>query len=183
MTHSRSGLARWPSLLAWTLAAAVAASWPALQPVPAQAQTPAAKTPITRADQLPRRTHTLPKQPSELLEGPLSDLMPLADALERDILSDQARFDIQDQSTLRAMVGARMNIALLRGDWAAEAPLAVQLRALQDKPGPKHTSGVLSELLAQAKREGKGADALQARITQRFAAMPWAEVQDSVKAM
>ena len=183
MTHSRSGLARWPSPLAWSLAAAVAASWPALQPAPAQAQTPAAKTSITRADQLPRRTHTLPKLPSELLEGPLSDLMPLADALERDILSDLARFDIQDQSTLRAMVGAQMNIALLRGDWAAVAPLAVQLRTLQDKPGPKHTSGVLSELLAQTKREGKSADALQARITQRFAAMPWADVQDSVKAM
>ena len=109
--------------------------------------------------------------------------MPLADALERDILSDLARFDIQDQATLRAMVGARMNIALLRGDWAAVAPLAVQLRTLQDKPGPKHTSGVLSELLAQIKREGKGADALQARVTQRFGAMPWADVQDSVKAM
>ena len=181
MTHPRSGPKRWPSPLAWTLAAVVVAIGPALQP--AQAQIAATKTPITRADQLPRRSYTLPKLPSELLEGPLSDLMPLAEALERDILSDLARFDIQDQATLRAMVGTRMNIALLRGDWSAVPPLAVQLRALQDKPGPKHISGVLSELVAQTRREGKGVDALQSRVSQRFAAMPWTDVQDSVKAM
>ena len=43
--------------------------------------------------------------------------------------------------------------------------------------------GVSEELVAQAKREGKGADALQAWVGQRFSAMPWADVQDSVKAM
>ncbi len=165
------------------VAMTLAAAWPALQPQPAQAQPAQGKTAITRADQLPRRSHTLPKLPSELLEGPLSELMPLADALERDMLTDLARYEIRDQAALRAMVGTRMNIALLRGDWAAVAPLAVQLRALQDKPGPKLTSGVLSELVAQMKRDGKGADALQAAVGERFAAMPWGEVQDSVKAM
>jgi hypothetical protein len=182
MTHDRSRKTRLPSS-AWVWAAALAA-WPALTPTPAHAQTTAtAKTPITRADQLPRRTHTLPRLPSELLEGPLSDLMPLADALERDIVADLARFDIQDQATLRAMLATRLNIALLRGDWAAVAPLAGQLRALQDKPGPKLTTGVLSELVAQTKREGKGPDALQTWVGQRFSAMPWADVQDSIKAM
>jgi hypothetical protein len=105
------------------------------QPIVAQAQASAAsapaKTAITRADQLPRRTYALPKLPSQLLEGPLGDLMPLADALERDLLSDMARFDIQDQATLRGFVSTRMNIVALRGDWAAMAPLATQLRALQ----------------------------------------------------
>jgi hypothetical protein len=167
----------------WAWLGALAA-WAALIPAPAWPHDPAAaKTPISRADQLPRRTHLLPKLPSELLEGPVSDLMPLADALERDIVADLARFDIQDAATLRAMVSTRLNIALLRGDWAAVAPLAVQLRALQDKPGPKLTIGVLSELVARMKREGKDADALQAWVAQRFSAMPWTDVQDSVKAM
>ncbi|HEX6720295.1 MAG TPA: S8 family serine peptidase, partial [Burkholderiaceae bacterium] len=183
MTDSPPGATRRLLPLTWSLAVVLCTAWPALQPASAQAQTAQARTPITRADQLPRRSHTLAKLPSELLEGPLSELMPLADALERDMLADQARFDIQDQATLRTMVGTRMNIALLRGDWAAVAPLAAQLRALQDKPGPKLTSGVLSELVAQMKRDGKGLDALQAAVGARFAAMPWREVQDSVKAM
>jgi hypothetical protein len=175
---------RWVSLRRWvwfTLLCAIVC----LQAAPAQAQPSgvAAKTAITRADQLPRRTHALPKLPSELLEGPLTDLLPLADALERDLLADLARFDIQDQATLRGFVSTRMNIAALRGDWAAIAPLAAQLRSLQDKPGAKQTSGVLFELLAQVKREGGGADALQALVTQRFSALPWADVQDDIKAM
>ena len=99
--------------------------------------------------------------------------MPLADALERDLLSDMARFDIQDQATLRGFVATRMSIAALRGDWAAMAPLTTQLRALQDKPGLKLTSGLLFELMAQVEREGKGADAMQTLATQRFGALPW----------
>lgn len=180
MTFARSHAAR--RFLASATVAAVATVASAWAPASALAQA-VAKTPITRADQLPRRTYTLPKLPSELLEGPLAELLPLAQELERDIVADLARFDIQDPATLRAMVATRLNIALLRSDWAAVAPLAGQLRSLQDKPGPKVTSGVLSELVAQMKREGKGADALQAWVGQRFSAMPWADVQDSVKAM
>jgi hypothetical protein len=183
MTHDRPRATRPFQRWGWIWAVALVAS-AALSPAAAQPQTTAAsKTPITRADQLPRRTHTLPRLPSELLEGPLSELMPLADALERDIVADLARFDIQDPATLRAMAATRLNIALLRGDWAAVPPLAVHLRSLQDKPGPRLTTGVLSELVAQVKREGKGADALQAWVGQRFSAMPWADVHDSVKAM
>jgi hypothetical protein len=74
-----------------------------------------------------------------------------------------------------------MNIAALRGDWAAMAPLTTQLRALQDKPGLKLTSGLLFELMAQVEREGKGADAMQTLVTQRFGALPWVEVQDNLK--
>ena len=184
MMHALSRAARRRLLpWAWGMAAVLAAAGSTLLPAPAQAQSAAAKTPITRADQLPRRTYLLPRLPSELLEGPLPELMPLADAFERDIVADMARFDIQDQATLRAMVATRLNIALLRGDWATVTPLAVQLRALQDKPGPKATAAVLSELVAQMNRDGKGPDALQAWVGQRFAAMPWTDVQDSLKSM
>src|SRR5262245_61413252 len=187
MTRSMPGAPR-PTRSATPLALALvlAAATPWLA-APAVAQPTAAasavKTPITRADQLPRRTHTLPKLPSELLEGPVAELLPLADAIERDMVSDLARFDIQDPATLRGMIAARMNIALLRGDWPAVAPLAVQLRALQDKPGPKLATGVLSELVAQMKRDGKGLDTLQAAVNQRFGAMPWADVQDTLKSL
>lgn len=184
MIRCHSGVPHRPAPLSLMLAAVLATAGMALALAPAHAQTAAtAKTPITRADQLPRHTHTLPKLPSELLEGPVSELLPLANALERDILADLARFDIQDHATLRAMVATRMNIALLRGDWAAVAPLAVQLRAAQDKAGPKLTIGVLSELVAQMKHESKGPETLQAWVGQRFGAMPWADVQDSLKSM
>jgi hypothetical protein len=173
-----------PWASAWLCALLIAAL---TQPIATRAQGQAASAParmqITRADQLPRRTYTLPRLPSELLEGPLSDLLPLADALERDTLADLARFEIRDQATMRGFVATRMNVAALRGDWDAIAPLAAQLRTLQDKPGSKLTSGLLFESMAQVKREGKSGDAMQALVTQRFGALPWSQVQDNLKSL
>ncbi len=154
----------------------------------AQAQAgAAAKTIITRAEQLPRRSYELPRLPSELLEAPLAQLLPLANAIERDIAADLAAFEIQDQATLRGLQAARMSIAMLRGDNAAVLRLAAGLREMQDKPGPRLTSGVLLELLLQARAAGADTAAqstrLQTLVAERYGAMPWADVQDTLKGL
>jgi len=170
---------RTPSLAALVTAAALSAG---MAPV-AQAQAGSgAKQTITRADQLPRRSYTLPKLPSEMLEMPAAELATLLDLVEKDILTDLATYDIQDNATLRGHVSTRLSIAMLRGDWAAVPALAAQLRALQDKAGAKLTAGLVSEIVAQAKREGAGPERVQALVTERTSAMPWAEVQDNLKA-
>jgi hypothetical protein len=182
-----------PALAVLAAAAVLGAcgAMPAPQ-VTAQAAAPVAmkatsKTAITRADQLPRRVYELPRLPSELLEGPLADLLPLAAALEKDINADLAAFDIQDNATLRSMHTARASIAMLRGDRAPQSAAAAQVRALQDKPAGKLTSGVMSELAVQVRAEGGDAAAqakrMQALVTQRFGAMPWADVQVPIKSM
>jgi subtilisin family serine protease len=182
-----------PALAVLAAAAVLGAcgAMPAPQ-VTAQAAAPVAmkatsKTAITRVDQLPRRVYELPRLPSELLEGPLADLLPLAAALEKDINADLAAFDIQDNATLRSMHTARASIAMLRGDRAPQSAAAAQVRALQDKPAGKLTSGVMSELAAQVRAEGGDAAAqakrMQALVTQRFGAMPWADVQVPIKSM
>jgi subtilisin family serine protease len=149
--------------------------------------TPKTKTVVTKADQLPRRVYDLPRLPSELLEGPLADLLPLAATLEKDINADLAAFDIQDSATLRGMHQARMSIAMLRGDRAAQSAASAQVRNLQDKPAGKLTSGVMGELAAQVRAEGGDASTqatrMQALVTQRFGAMPWADVQVPIKGM
>ncbi|HET7528228.1 MAG TPA: S8 family serine peptidase, partial [Burkholderiaceae bacterium] len=48
-------------------------------------------------------------------------------------------------------------------------------------PATKLTSGLLFEVLAQAKREDKAAEATQALVAQRFGALPWVDVQDNIK--
>lgn len=170
---------RWAAAVLAAACAAAGAAW-------AQAGAEGgvtSKTPITRSEQLPRRTYTLPRLPSELLDGPPQQLLLLADALERDLLDDLARFDIQDRATLRAIAATRLNIAALRNDWAGVAPLAAQLRALQDKPGARHTSGLVLELVVQMRRDGQDAAALQAQVARRYGALPWAQVQDNLKAL
>ena len=49
-----------------------------------------AKKVITSADQMPRRQYTIAKLPSELLTGPKADLLPAAEALDRDLAGDLA---------------------------------------------------------------------------------------------
>jgi hypothetical protein len=153
---------------------------------PAPAAAPAtARTPVTRADQLPRRSVTLTKLPSELLEAPLAELLPLADQLERDIRADLAQFDIQDNATLRGIHQTLASLAMLRGQWSALPGHAARLRELTDKPEQRASTGLLLELLAEVKGSGgdaaSQADRLTERVGQRYGALDWATSQDSIK--
>jgi subtilisin family serine protease len=143
------------------------------------------KTPITRADQLPRRTYTLAKLPSELLEGPMADLAPLIEALQRDTLSDLATYDIQDAAALRSLHGLLLSLAMMRGDTAEVKARGAAIRALQDKPGLKLTSALANEAVAEARAAGGDTAAqaarLQAQLTERLAALPWSEVENEIK--
>jgi hypothetical protein len=144
-----------------------------------------AKQKITSAEQLPRRTYTLPKLPSELVAGPLAQLMPLAEQLDKDVATDLAAFDIEEKATHRGLIAIRSNIALLRGQWAQVPSYAQQVRTLQDKPAGRATAMVVIETIAQTKAAGGDAGSHNKLITEalakRYGAMNWAEVQDAVK--
>jgi subtilisin family serine protease len=150
-----------------------------------QTQAQAAKKKITSADQLPRRTYLLPKLPSELVGGPIAELMPLADAIEKDTRADLVAFEIEDKATLRGMVALLSSIAMLRGQWSDVPAHTAQLRELQDKPAGRATAGVISEVIAQTKAGGGDAAAQSQRVAaalkERYGAMKWADVQDAVK--
>lgn len=170
---------------------AVVAALSAMASLPASAQStndaakalPAAgsRQVISRADQLPRHTHTLSKLPSEMLAAPLDELKPLGAKLEAELLADLAAYDIQDAATLREFYSALATLTQLRGDWAAVPGWTAKARALQEKVGGKLTSGITTDLLSQQRLEKRDAAWLQAEVTRRYAALPWADVQDNVK--
>jgi Subtilase family len=142
---------------------------------------------ITRADDLPRREYALPKLPSALVEGQAAELVPLADRLDSDIVSDLTAFDIQDASTLRGMLTTRLQIAMLKGEWSKVPGFAAEVRGLQDKPAGRLTAGVLSEIVSEVSAKGGDPAAqrasAQSLTTQRFGAMPWNDVQDALKGL
>ena len=129
----------------------------------------------------------MPKLPSALIEGPVGELVPLADRLEADIVSDLAAFEIQDASTMRSMLTTRLQIAMLKGEWSQVPGLASEVRRLQDKPAGRLTAGALSEIVAQVAEKGGDVAAKRASAesltTQRFGAMPWSDVQDALKSL
>lgn len=162
-----------PLLLAVLIAAAL----------PASAQAPAdpAKTVITSADQLPRRTVTLAQLPSQYLSAPKADLMPLAAQLEANARADLAAFEIRDAATQRAYIGTLLTLAQFKGDWAAVPALVEQLRGLQDKPGPRATSGVLAGILAEQQTGQKDAAWVRTEVEKRYGALNWQDAGDSIK--
>lgn len=169
-------------LVAATSATATQASGPA--PTPAGATTQVKKK-ITRADELPRRTYALPRLPSELLDAPATELLPLAAALDRDIASDLATFDIADRSSLEGMLQARMLVAALRGDFAQVPALTAELRRLADKPAAQLTTGLIADAVSRARVQGGDLPAQRERVrselTQRYGALPWDVVEAALK--
>lgn len=171
-----------------TLATVVAAAMMASTMGPAHAQgAPAAtaaapKTVVTSAEQLPRRTVKLDKLPSQYLDTPRAEVQALADALEKNLRDDLQKFDIQDAATLRGYYGVLLTLAQFKGDWAAVPALVDRLKALQDKPGPRATTGTMATILAEQQTNRRDAAWVQAEVQRRYSAMNWADVGDGVKA-
>jgi hypothetical protein len=162
-------------------AAALTAALPVMsqtQPAP-----PAPRQVITSAEQLPRRVVKLDKLPSEYLEAPRAEVQALADAFEKNLREDLQRFDIQDPATLRGYYGSLLALAQFRGDWAAVPALVEQLKRLQDKPGPRATSGTLATIIAEQQIGKRDTAWVQEQVRQRYGAMNWADVDDTIKSM
>ena len=137
---------------------------------------------LTSAEQLPRRVVKLDKLPSQYLAAPRAEVLALAEALERNLRDDLAKFDIQDAATMRAYVNSLLGLAQFRGDWAAVPALVERLKSLQDKPGPRAMTGTMSLILAEHQSARRDAAWVQAEVTRRFGALNWADVASDVKA-
>jgi len=144
--------------------------------------TAGARQVITSAEQLPRRVVKLDKLPSQYLDAPRAEVLALAEALEKNLRDDLAKFDIQDAATMRAYVGSLLTLAQFRGDWAAVPALVERLKALQDKPGPRATTGTMATLLAEQQTGRRDAAWVQEEVRKRYSVMNWTDVADGVKA-
>jgi Subtilase family len=109
-------------------------------------------------------------------------VLTLADALEKNLREDLQKFDIQDAATLRSYFGALLTLAQFKGDWAAVPALVERLKALQDKPGPRATTGTMATIVAEQQLGKRDAAWVQAEVQRRYSAMNWADVGDGVKA-
>ena len=171
-----TALALAASLLAASHLAQAQSSGPGTPSAPA-----VARQVITSAEQLPRRVVKLDKLPSQYLETPRAEVVALAEALERNLREDLGRFDIQDAATLRSYHGALLSLAQFRGDWAAVPALVERLKSLQDKPGPRATTGTLALILAEQQAGRHDAAWVQDQVRQRYGAMNWADAGDGIK--
>lgn len=140
---------------------------------------------ITSADQLPRREYTIPALPSELLTAPASQVDPVAAAVDKDLAGDLEALDIRDRATRTAMLGARAQFAIHRGDYKAAQGFLREIRAQQEKAADKLVSGLTMENLLEARLQGGAPEAQRASAVARLDAtwkkLPWDVVGTNLK--
>ncbi len=164
------------------LAGAVSAAAPAYAADAKSAAAPAAKIAITKLSDIPPHTYAIPVKPSELITNH-DAVIALAKQVQENITSDLDKYDIQDVTAVRRMKNGLVTCAMLLGDDATAKKLIGEVRAMQDKPSAKLTSGVLGETLLETKAAAP-ADfdaALKEAVAKKFGAMPYATIQDYLK--
>jgi len=157
-----------------------------------QASTPPigeqSKPKITKLDDLPR--HTYPVQGSVVdLVTSADKFAPLAAQVRTDTERDLASYDIEDKTTLKRLKGTLLTLDLIEGKNADARALIAELRALEDKPSLKYTTGFVSEVRLDVQDQTHETDLTQPAFQQAFekelaartAALPWAVVQDELK--
>jgi len=144
------------------------------------------KKAVLSADDLPRHTYAMTQPPSEVLKDPAAFGI-LAAAVKHDIETDLATFDIQDRTTRQHYKSTLLSLALLARDDAAVRALIAELRALEEKPSLKLTTGLVTEAFLNASRAHPApaafAGQFQVELATLAGALPWVVVQDDLKSV
>jgi len=157
-------------------------SWPALH------AEPGAKKAVNSQADLPRFSYPLPGSASALIQADDAAFGAFARKVRADLDSVLSSYDIADRSTLRTLIGTKLSLEALRGDYAAGLQTVEELRGLQDKPAAKLLTGLLTRAWLRAAVSARSANgpAFEQAFTQSYSeaidALPWATVADSVKA-
>lgn len=170
-------MSRLPVSAVFAFAAALAASGPVLaQP----------KQRIDKAADLPRFEYRIDGKVEDLLADP-AKFNAFAAQVRRDTQSVLDRYDIADKATERGLLSTLLQVDWLEGKHDDAMAKLARIRALEDKPADKFTSGMLLRAIDGARRAtgASTGDAFRAEVARRLAeelkAMPYATVENNVK--
>jgi len=140
---------------------------------------------VETADQLPRHVYSVTTTARSLLDDS-AQFAALARQLDADLRADLAAYDIRDRATLKNYYGALSNLALLRADYTMAVAYQDSIRAIEDKPGLRLTTGIAQRAMAAVARAPSATiDSASFRIAFRreIAAVPYARTQAELAMM
>lgn len=119
--------------------------------VAAGAQT--AKKPVNSEADLPRYTYSVAGTASALVQADPATFGTFAAQVAADIDKTLDGYDIRDFATLRSLLGEKMQLLALAGKNHEALDLVRRIRALEDKPDARLTSGRRIEAILEARLE------------------------------
>lgn len=133
---------------------------------------------------LPRFSYPVKGLASELLQSDDATFDAFASKVRADLDGVFNNYEIDDKATLRTLVGAKLDLQELAGDYSGALKTVDDLRALQEKPEAKITTGLTARARLQAILETKSThgDAFDQAFTKHFReavnSLPWDIVED-----
>ena len=151
----------------------------------AHAQT--TKTKVARQTDLPRFSYPVAGSASQLVESDAATFGVFAAKVRADIDAVLAGYEIEDRATKRKLLGTRLDLQELAGDYAGALQTTDALRELEDKPASRLVSGLFGRARLQAALDvGSEAgplyeQAFRTRYQALIAPLPWDSTRDLIK--
>lgn len=171
-----------------SLAVWVAVACALLLLVPAAGSQADGKRKVQTANDLPRFTYPIKGKASDLLQADPATFNQFAAKVRADLETILHDYDITDKATMRSLLQAKLDLQQLAGEYQAALQTVSSLRALEEKPSAKLTTGLFTSAVMQAAIETKSTtgpafeQAFTKHYRQAIDLLPWNVVQDSVKA-
>ena len=173
-----------PRLHALSLLACAAAL--AIAPAAHAQEAPARKVIAAQTD-LPRFSYPVAGTATKFVESDAATFDAFAAKVGQDIDGVLAVYRIDDKSTQAELLGARLDVQELAGDYAGALKTVEALRAQQTKPASQALTGLFAQARLQAAIDagGESGPAFEAAFRKRYAEavapLPWAVVKDGIK--
>ena len=146
-----------------------------------------AKKKVTSQADLPRFSYPVTGSASQLVEADDATFNAFATKVRADLDSIFRDYEIDDKSTMRTLLGAKLDLQEIAGEYQDALGTVEALRALEEKPSAKLTTGLFTRAALQAAIDTKTTSgpefdhAFTEHYREAIDSLPWDVVQDSVK--
>jgi hypothetical protein len=152
-------------------------------------QPPTQKKKVRSESDLPRYTYLVKGTVADLLQSSPGTFGVFAAEVHTDLQALLDNYDIEDKSTERTLLEAKLSLEELNGENEAALDTIKTIRGLEEKPDARLMHDAVDEAILQARLDSHSAagSGYEQAFSHRFAAaineLPWSVVQESVKQM
>jgi subtilisin family serine protease len=146
-----------------------------------------AKKKVNSQDDLPRFTYPVKSSASELVQTDDSSFNTFASKVRTDLDSILRDYDITDKATMRSLLHAKIDLQFLAGEYQAALATIDLLRAQEEKPSAKLTTGIIQRAISQAAidtsstRGSAFEESFKKHAREAINSLPWDVVQDDIR--
>ncbi|MGH9512053.1 MAG: S8 family serine peptidase [Terriglobales bacterium] len=147
-----------------------------------------AKKRVTSQADLPRFSYAVIGSASKLVQADDATFNAFATKVRQDLDSIFDDYEIDDKSTMRTLLSAKLDLQQLAGEYPEALKTVEELRGLEEKPSAKLTTGLFTRAWLQAAIETKSSTGpefdkvFEQKYREAIDSLPWDVVQDAIKA-